>query len=357
MPLSAQNEALYQSVRQSLFDTLFVAVFYGAFFVLMIGSMYILFRINRRAIQTIPRITMVSAIGLMFSCASIAFILQIPLFLGQLPSFIDPLHAGSPWSHRKTNVITSVGAVSVRINYILSDAIVVWRALTLWSSDRRVLFILLIFMLGTIAAAGSDLGLSLSQLFDTHDVVEDQSNAKQGRRALILVGPTLATNVCATLLIAYKAWSYRVFVKAHLNEDSAATKVEKIFALLVESGVAYCVMWILYILAAFRVFPGPGPSIMDGIMVQISGIYPTIIIILVCLQKSPVEKYATQELDRSLSFAAAPWGTNPGVSTGISVMQARVTTSGSYVITRQTPALPDEKGVDEEPQVQGSMSY
>ncbi|KAI0054231.1 hypothetical protein BV25DRAFT_1782085, partial [Artomyces pyxidatus] len=165
--------------------------------------------------------------------------------------------------------------------YILSDAIVVWRALTLWSSDRRIFFVLLIFMLGTIAAAGSDLGLSLSQLFDTLDVVEDQSRVQQGRRALILVGPTLATNVCATLLIAYKAWHYRVAVKAHLNEDNAATKVEKILALLVESGVVYCVMWILYVLAAFRIFPNPGPSIMDGIMVQVSGIYPTVIIILV----------------------------------------------------------------------------
>ncbi|KAI0056961.1 hypothetical protein BV25DRAFT_1920599 [Artomyces pyxidatus] len=290
---------------------------------------------------------MLSAIGLMFSCGSIAFILQIPLFLGQLPSYIDPLQAGSPYSHYKTNIIVSVGSVSVRINYILSDAIVVWRALTLWSSDRRVFLILLIFMLGTIAAAGSDLGLSLNQLFDTHDVVNDESNAKEGRRALILAGPTIATNVCATSLIAYKAWKYRVSVKAHLNEDNAATKVEKILALLVESGVVYCVMWIFYILAAFRVFPDPGDSILDGIMVQVSGIYPTIIIILVCLQKSPCEKYATQELDRSLSFAPAPgWGSNSGMSTG-NVTQSRRMPAGVYVIDAGTAANSDDMVADE----------
>ncbi|KAI0054213.1 hypothetical protein BV25DRAFT_1833726, partial [Artomyces pyxidatus] len=203
-------------------------------------------------------------------------------------------------------------------------------------------------MLGTIAAAGSDLGLSLSQLFDTLDVVEDQSNIKQGRRALILVGPTLATNVCATLLIAYKAWHYRVAVKAHLNEDNAATKVEKILALLVESGVVYCVMWILYVLAAFRVFPNPGPSIMDGIMVQVSGIYPTIIIILVCLQKSPCEKYATtQDLDQSMNFATAPWGSSPGGSTGTAVSRAQTTPSGVYVLDGHTAANSDEKVGDE----------
>ncbi|KAI0056920.1 hypothetical protein BV25DRAFT_1477656 [Artomyces pyxidatus] len=355
MALSAQNEAIYQSVRQSLFDTLFVAVFYGAFFVLMVASMYILFRKNRGAVRNTPKIIMVSAIGLMFTCASIAFILQMPLFLGQLPSHLDPVHAGSPWSHRKTNIITSVGAVSVRINYILSDAIVVWRALTIWSSDRRIFVVLLIFMLGTIAAAGSDLGLSLSQLFDTLDVVEDQSNIKQGRRALILVGPTLATNVCATLLIAYKAWHYRVTVKAHLNEDNSATKVEKILALLVESGIVYCVMWVLYVLAAFRVFPNPGPSIMDGIMVQVSGIYPTIIIILVCLQKSPCEKYATQ--DRSLSFATAPWGSSSGTSTG-TAFQARTATAGIYVLDARDAAQSDDMVADEaQVKIEKSVSF
>ncbi|KAI0056956.1 hypothetical protein BV25DRAFT_1480917 [Artomyces pyxidatus] len=350
MPLSAQNEALYQAVRTSLFDTLFVAVFYGAFFVLTIAAVYILLRHNQGGVVHAQPMIMLSVIGLMFTCASIAFILQIPLFLGQLPSYIDPVHAGSPWSHRKTNIITSVGAVSVRINYILSDAIVAWRALRLWNSNTRVFIVLLVFVLGTIAAAGSDLGLSLSQLFNTHSVVEEESNSKEGRRALVLAGPTLATNLCATLLIAYQAWRYRVAVNAHLNENNAATKVEKIFALLVESGVVYCVMWVLYILAAFRVFPNPGPSIMDGIMVQISGIYPTIIIILVCLHKSPCDKYASQALDKTLPFAATPWGTNPGTSTGTSPSQARTlgSVAGVHALDGRTSVDLDEKVVDEE---------
>ncbi|KAI0056952.1 hypothetical protein BV25DRAFT_1920589 [Artomyces pyxidatus] len=250
----------------------------------------------------------------MFSAATIAFSLQLPLFLRQLPSEIDPTDAGTPWSHRRTNIIAAVGAVSVRINYILSDAIVVWRALTLWGSNKQVFIILSIFMLGTTAAAGSDVGLSLAQLFNTHNIAENQSPSKLGERSLILVGPTLGTNILATSLIAYKAWRHRAFIKANLSEGSPATNVEKILALLVESGIIYCIVWIFYLLAAFRLFPADGFAVMDGIMVQIAGIYPTMIIILVCLQKSNFEQYSqsTYNMGHTLRFASAPDSTSTG---------------------------------------------
>ena len=57
------------------------------------------------------------------------------------------------------------------------------------------------------AAAGSDLGLSLVPLFNpSHQSIETESNVKIGERALIMGGPTLATNLLSTGLIAWKAW-------------------------------------------------------------------------------------------------------------------------------------------------------
>jgi hypothetical protein len=57
------------------------------------------------------------------------------------------------------------------------------------------------------AAAGSDLGLSLRPLFDpSHYSIDDDTNVKIGERALIMGGPTLATNLLSTGLIAWKAW-------------------------------------------------------------------------------------------------------------------------------------------------------
>jgi hypothetical protein len=57
------------------------------------------------------------------------------------------------------------------------------------------------------AAAGCDLGLSLAPLFNpSHQSIQDESGVKLGERALIMVGPTLGTNLLSTGLIAWKSW-------------------------------------------------------------------------------------------------------------------------------------------------------
>ncbi len=58
-----------------------------------------------------------------------------------------------------------------------------------------------------LAAAGCDLALSLGALFSpSHHIVQEESKVKTGERALIMVGPTLATNLLSTGLIAWKGW-------------------------------------------------------------------------------------------------------------------------------------------------------
>ncbi len=77
---------------------------------------------------------------------------------------------------------------------------------------------------------------------------------------------SLLTNVTATGLIAYKAWcvhteksysirhsrihslydfrTHRRFIGSHLQMGSTRTRAEKGLALLVESGIAYCFLWV-----------------------------------------------------------------------------------------------------------------
>ena len=66
------------------------------------------------------------------------------------------------------------------------------------------------------AAAGCDLGLSLAPLFNpSHQSIQDESGVKLGERALIMVGPTLGTNLLSTGLIAWKAWYVHRNMKAY----------------------------------------------------------------------------------------------------------------------------------------------
>ena len=72
-----------------------------------------------------------------------------------------------------------------------------------------------------------------------------------------------------------------------MGEGSISIRVEKVFALLIESGFVYCCLWvgikaaeriytcrrglttltqILYLVSAFRVFPEPGFTVMDSVL-------------------------------------------------------------------------------------------
>ena len=111
------------------------------------------------------------------------------------------------------------------IQYLLNDIICAWRTVVLWDRNKRVIAILLFFILGTAgtwlgflkplcahleptppAAAVCDLYYTIMPLFGTDNRrIEDPS--KVGERVLLfVVGPTLATNLLSTGLIAWKAW-------------------------------------------------------------------------------------------------------------------------------------------------------
>ncbi|KAH9979598.1 hypothetical protein BGW80DRAFT_1279200, partial [Lactifluus volemus] len=226
-----------------------------------------------------PRIFMLGITTFMFILGLVALVLETALGFQQAQLFLEPI-GGGIWSSTNTNIIIAIGATITRI-MVAPDTICAWRAVVLWNKDKRVIAILLLFIFGTIAAAGSDLGLSLTPLFKpSHQSIQDASSVKRGERALIMVGPTLGTNLLSTGLIGWKAWQHRVSVTKHLGEGT-------VLAILIESGLVYCFLWILYLVSAFRVFPEPFFTVMDAVLLFVSGAYPTLIIILVCAQKSP----------------------------------------------------------------------
>ncbi|KAH9058116.1 hypothetical protein EDB87DRAFT_952879 [Lactarius vividus] len=293
----------YFQYKLTVYDNLFVGIVYGIYIVLYATSVHIL--LGRPGFTSSPpRMFMFGITTFMFLLGVIALVLETALGFQQMQLFLDPT-AGNIWSSNRTNVIIAVGATITRLMYILSDTICAWRAVVLWNRDKRVIAILLLFILGTTAAAGCDLGLSLVPLFSpSHRSIQDESNVKLGERALIMVGPTLATNLLSTGLIVWKAWQHRTSVRKHLGEGSVSMRVERVFALLIESGFVYCCLWILYLISAFRVMPEPGFTVMDAVLLFTSGLYPTLIFILVCMQKSPVEYYSTYST--GMQFTSGP---------------------------------------------------
>ena len=76
---------------------------------------------------------------------------------------------------------------------------------------------------------------------------------------------------------------------AHLTKASPSERVEKVFALLIESGFVYCLLWVIvfcppspqsiplnsvlqtfYLLSAYNVLPGAGTYIVNLVMLCVS---------------------------------------------------------------------------------------
>ncbi|KAH9010952.1 hypothetical protein EDB83DRAFT_380543 [Lactarius deliciosus] len=284
----------------TVYDNLIVGIIYGVYIVLYITSAHILLR-KPGFTSSRPRMVMFGITTFMFAMGIIALVLEIVLGFQEIQ---DPT---TTWSTYGINVAFAIEATITRLMYILSDIICAWRAVALWNRDKRVIAILLLLILGTTVAGGYELGVTLRPNFEFNtpyyysiqDSLVPETTGDSG--PLIMVGPTLGTNLVSTGLIAWKAWQHRVSFRKYLHEGSGSVIVERVLALLIESGFIYCCLWVVYLISALDVIPGF--IVMEHVLFFSSGLYPTLIIILVAMQKSLIE-YST--CSTRMQFANGP---------------------------------------------------
>ncbi|KAJ7119144.1 hypothetical protein C8R44DRAFT_878646 [Mycena epipterygia] len=181
-----------------------------------------------------------------------------------------------------------------RLTYFLSDIIVVWRAWVIWHDNRMMHAGLAVCLLATGATSLTLLVFNFKSEFDgTH--FDDYTQNFLGTFGL------LVTNFVSTALISYKLWYYRRNVKKYINRAGTGnTRVEGILILLTESGIFYCIFWILLMVGDFGYY---GPDFhFEWFQPYISGLYPTIIIFMVSRQVMLGEEAVTFK------------GSNPGSS-------------------------------------------
>ncbi|KAH8991489.1 hypothetical protein EDB86DRAFT_3079902 [Lactarius hatsudake] len=260
----------YSQYKLTVYDNLFVAIALrlstsGVYIVLYVISLHVLLS-TPGFTSSRPRMFMFGITTFMFALAIVALVLETAFGFQQMKLLLD-----------FTDTNTPNGAY-----YTLSDIVCAWRAVVLWNRDKRVIAVLLLFILGTtgtykvsllvvvvcssgptlVAAAGCELGLSVIPIFKPpYNIIPITANSGP----LIMVGPTLATNLISTGLIAWKAWQHRVSVRKHLGEGTGSVRVDRVFALLIESGFIYCCLWIVYLISAFNVMPNPGFTVMNNV--------------------------------------------------------------------------------------------
>jgi hypothetical protein len=125
------------------------------------------YRRNGRLLRSTPRLVMLTVTTVMFALGLIALVLQTTLSYQQFAQMFNS-SSTSLWSAHRTNVVTAVVATIARIivsdsftfdirrlsnltphkQYILSEVVCAWRAAVLWDYDRRVVAVLIVFLVG-----------------------------------------------------------------------------------------------------------------------------------------------------------------------------------------------------------------
>ncbi|KAJ7330303.1 hypothetical protein DFH08DRAFT_311966 [Mycena albidolilacea] len=237
-----------------------------------------------------------------------------------------------------------------RVNYLMSDAIVVWRAWLLYHDNLKVRILLGLCLLGSLVGATTHMTFGTLWLYGNLKL--DPS----GSRALIMVLPLLVTNVVATSLMTYKVWQYRQQIKAQLDlPKDKTTKVERILVILTESGTIYCLIWIpfLYTSLTNQGEDTIGYKIVANIIPQLSAIYPIVIVLLVSLDRTQLEFTITSNPSQPIRFVVDGTGTRTGTRTGTgsspNAMSLRLDAMHSDEDSNSDVAVTNEKGAEPVP--------
>ncbi|KAJ7214401.1 hypothetical protein GGX14DRAFT_63521 [Mycena pura] len=232
------------------------------------------------------RLPLIAAVLLMFVCSNIQVIEQIAYTIIQVADLgLNP---------KDTTIlvrnIRESENIFGRINYFMSDGIVVWRAWILWQDNIRVKVLLSICIVASFAGITTDMSFLSLYLFGNN------SFTPTGPRTLILIIPLMTTNIVATVLFGIKSWVYRTQVKDLLGiAKNKRTNVERILVNLTESGGIYCLFWVpmLFISLTTTDPNNLGYKITANLLPQFSAIYPVIIVILVAMEKTHLSGLTT----------------------------------------------------------------
>ncbi|KAM5541614.1 hypothetical protein V8D89_004804 [Ganoderma adspersum] len=214
---------------------------------------------------------------------------------------------------KSTKIQSHIVSLVLAIIVTVGDTIVWWRVCILW---RKKLVLALgavlmgsTFVFGIVSAIHEQIIDDIPPLLAYGDVY--------GGISTFL---SLLTNVIATSLIGRTAWKHRKLLRQCPDYATGrwSTPTMKVLTLLLESGVVYSVIllmaMIVIILLHSKLAGTPGVAeflsrtnlFFTGCFAMILAIYPTIIIFIVALNRSPIEGGLANATTNGVSVALLP---------------------------------------------------
>ncbi|KIK55790.1 hypothetical protein GYMLUDRAFT_248382 [Collybiopsis luxurians FD-317 M1] len=273
------------SQPKSYFISLFCEALSGGLYTfLFCMALYLLLR-QRKLRPGKGNVVMLAATVLMYllSILHLAFSFKLN-FVALFEQKAAQAQSKNPESVETTlNIFACTPIAAETLNCLLGDSIVIWRTWVLWNRDWRIIYFPCGLLLGA-AVAGA---FMVRAMYISLTGPGSLFNVSTTAAVMAFCVLTTTINVYAIVAIGYRAWIHSRTMKIisggeDLIVGGLGGRYSRIFLVFVESGFIYSIALILMMIL-FGAYNN-GVYIVIGILAQLTGIYPTSIIVLVCLQ-------------------------------------------------------------------------
>ncbi|KAF9070943.1 hypothetical protein BDP27DRAFT_1322921 [Rhodocollybia butyracea] len=268
------------------------SVLYGIYAVIAVLSLYSLASLGKELTFGRRFLFVVISIMLLFDTINTAS--GIYFVAHDIRTFGGTFHAEA------TRVLTLADSAFVKINYFLSDLVIVWRAWSIFEPKSSSIRLGLIFCVCvSLGAVFADIAIEIQS---TQNL---SSKFMMGLMLTRLILPCAlwVTNTVATFLIALQTWKFHKLSKFE-NENRSIKLLTRVLLLMTESGFLYSLIWIVVIIDITGKLTYEAQYLLTNIIPHITGLYPCLMVLLVNFQK---RRYDDMHL--------TTWSTSPHVST------------------------------------------
>ncbi|PPQ65550.1 hypothetical protein CVT26_000507 [Gymnopilus dilepis] len=225
--------------QADLLGTAFEAIFYGAYAMVFIKHMHILYRRRSRAWSHLYlQATSITLFALMTTHMIIDIIRSMQAFTFNMDIPNAPIlyfeHFNSFLSRMRTSVYN--GAT------LVSDLFLVYRCFVIWGGNYLVALIpFLLFLVDIAMAVWATNSLNVAKSGDPF------AATLVGLRSKYIFIVTLTLNLVCTALIAYRIWTIQKEVAPYMSSDNPRS-LNRIIALMIESAAVYSALLIALII-------------------------------------------------------------------------------------------------------------
>ncbi|KAJ6594248.1 hypothetical protein B0H19DRAFT_1094623 [Mycena capillaripes] len=289
-PSTSQIASAGESLIYSVVGLVVQTFFFGIYTLLTVLATRMLLK---RGLKTRAR-----ANHIMFMLTIFTYLLSMTYWIYSVADVADQmkvynliLQNGPTTGHDTITKWSPLFNALVLVNYVFSDAVVVWRAwIICFRSHRKYLCITIAFLILTAGTVTCTIIFRIIALVvSPYAQLPNSSYLKKGIDILQIsnIGFSLISNLSATAVVGATAWRHRQSIRAAFADNKKSTKADQILTLVVESGLLYCVSGLTVLIASLIRLPvGTLGDIYTPINVQIAGAYPPVVLLLISMQRS-----------------------------------------------------------------------